>query len=509
MIEDISVTILTKNSSLHIRECLLALKEFSEIIVLDNGSTDKTLDIVKSFKNVKLFEYDFIGFGPLKRLATGYATNDWILSVDSDEIITEELLNKLKKLEKNKETVYSFKRLNHYNGRPIKGCGWYPDEVKRLFNKKFTNFNTNMVHESVESKHVELIQGDIKHYSFRNISDLLQKLDKYTELYANANIGKKISLSKPFLSMFTMFIKSYFLKKGFKYGLDGFSISLCNALGAFFKHYKLIEKNKNITISLVITTYNSPQYLKKVLESVLYQTLPPMEIIIADDGSTDDTKKVIEEFAKQTKIPVIHSWQEDKGFRAAKSRNEAFIKATGEYLIYIDGDIILSKNFIKDHKILSERNTVLYGRRVFLTKKLTDLILFSKKRIKINLFTNGIKNRLKVIRSIFLAKKISKSVRNSRGFQTCNFSFFRNDFININGFNEDFEGWGLEDTELCERFLNSNIKLKKVRFSIINYHLWHKENSRDALQRNKNILNNTIKNKTKRCCNGLVKDELN
>ena len=361
MLNNISVTILTKNSSTHIKECLSALADFPEIIILDNGSTDNTLEIAKSFINVKIFKHEFIGFGPLKILATEYASNNWVLSIDSDEILTREMLNELKQLNKTDNTVYSFKRLNHYNGRIIKGCGWYPDTVKRLFNKKITNFNTNMVHESVITERHNKITLDsfLKHYSYKSISELIQKMDKYTELYANANIGKKTWYLKPFLSGMSMFVKTFFIRKGFMYGRDGFVISLCNSLGAFFKHFKLIEKNKNISVSLIITTYNSPEYLEKVLLSVFAQKVLPNEIVIADDGSTQDTANMVNKIREISPVRIIHSWNEDNGFRAAQSRNIAFVKSSGEYVIFIDGNIILHELFIHDHIKNSNKNTVI------------------------------------------------------------------------------------------------------------------------------------------------------
>ena len=244
-IKDISVTIITKDASKHLNKCLQALKMFSEVIVVDNGSTDNTLEIASKFGNVKLFEHDFIGFGPLKKLATTYAKNDWILSIDSDEIIPEDLVKYLYDLKLDNEYVYTLRRLNHYDGRPIKGAGWYPDKVKRIFNRSETNFNDNMVHESVVSLKVKDIPLHIEHYTCENASQMLQKMDKYTTIYANSNPKKKTTFLKAIVSAKWAFIKAYFIKKGFLYGIEGFVISLYNALGAFFKHFKLLEKNKS------------------------------------------------------------------------------------------------------------------------------------------------------------------------------------------------------------------------------------------------------------------------
>ncbi len=244
----ISVTILTKNSKQYIKECLEALKMFDEVIVLDNGSTDETIKIAKTFANVKVFEHQFIGFGPLKQLAVSYATNDWILSVDSDEIFEQKLVDEILQLKLDKNRVYSILRDNYYNKKLVKACGWANDYVERLFNKNSTNFNDKQVHEGLEiTKDIEVkkLQHSFKHYSFDNASQLLNKLNHYSTLYAEQHKGKKKSSpTKAFLSGLFAFFKNYILQKGFLYGYEGLIISISNANGAFYKYMKLYEANK-------------------------------------------------------------------------------------------------------------------------------------------------------------------------------------------------------------------------------------------------------------------------
>ncbi|RLA71823.1 MAG: glycosyltransferase family 2 protein, partial [Epsilonproteobacteria bacterium] len=123
MPESISVTMITKNASRYLAESLEALQQFGEIIVLDNGSTDDTIDIARTFPNVQVYESPFIGFGPLKNLVASYARNDWILSVDSDEVFTEELVDEILSLSLNKSKVYAIIRDNYYNGKLMRCCG--------------------------------------------------------------------------------------------------------------------------------------------------------------------------------------------------------------------------------------------------------------------------------------------------------------------------------------------------------------------------------------------------
>ena len=127
-------------------------------------------------------------------------------------------------------------------------------------------------------------------------------------------------------------------------------------------------------VSLVITTYNRPDALKLVLQSINSQSVSPNEIIIADDGSKNSTKKCIDEFKKKSSILLVHSWQEDKGFRVAKSRNKAIAKSKFDYIILIDGDVVLHDKFIEDHLKHAEMGFFVQGSRVLLNQKATKKV---------------------------------------------------------------------------------------------------------------------------------------
>ena len=146
---DISVTILTKNSERYLFECLENLKEFDEVIIVDNGSTDSSLEIASHFANAKIFKSDFIGFGPLKNLAASHAQHDWILNIDSDEILSGELSEEITNLKLERNCIYSFPRKNFYNKKLIKCCGWHPDRVIRIYNRRTTGYSEQLVHESL------------------------------------------------------------------------------------------------------------------------------------------------------------------------------------------------------------------------------------------------------------------------------------------------------------------------------------------------------------------------
>ena len=257
-------------------------------------------------------------------------------------------------------------------------------------------------------------------------------------------------------------------------------------------------------VSLIITTYNRPDALLLVLKSVERQTTIPLNIIIADDGSNNETKEVIKIFQTSTQLNVIHSWQKNKGFRAAKSRNKAIAKSNADYLILIDGDMVLHPEFVQDHINNSEIGYFIQGARVLLTKETTQDVL-SGARENFSFFSLGIKNRKNLIHSNFLSKIFLKKKNFLRGIKTCNMSFFKKDCLNINGFNEDFEGWGREDSEFAVRLLNSGTIRKNLHFNIIQFHLWHDENIRVSLRENDLILKSSLDSQSKWCNNGIDK----
>jgi glycosyltransferase involved in cell wall biosynthesis len=243
----ISVTMLTKNSQKYITEVLESLKVFDEVVILDNGSTDETITIAQKYQNVKVYQNEFIGFGPLKNMAIDYASNDWILSIDSDEIMSQNLIDEILKCELKKDTIYSIKRDNCYNKKVIKCCGWENDVVKRLFNRKATRFNTNYVHESIIDNGLKhyTFSNTMLHYSFDSITSLIDKMQHYSTLYAKDHKGKKSSSPlKAFIRGSFAFFKYYILKRGFLNGYEGLAISISNANGVFYKYMKLYEENK-------------------------------------------------------------------------------------------------------------------------------------------------------------------------------------------------------------------------------------------------------------------------
>lgn len=265
-------------------------------------------------------------------------------------------------------------------------------------------------------------------------------------------------------------------------------------------------KRENIPISLIITTYNNKNALELVLLSVIEQNKFPFEVIIADDGSKEDTAKLIESLQVNFPIDLHHCWQTDDGFRVSQIRNKAFAIAKGDYIIMIDGDVVLHPNFIRDHNLHIAKNQFIQGSRVLLSKEPTDKALLTQ-RIKFSPFSKGIINRLNAISSKSLSGIISKlysTKQTHANVRSCNMSCWKEDLVKVNGFNEEFVGWGREDSEFAVRLLNNGIRRLNLKFGAVVYHLWHNENKKDDLLKNNDILlEKTISQKLKSCSVGL------
>lgn len=256
--------------------------------------------------------------------------------------------------------------------------------------------------------------------------------------------------------------------------------------------------------TLIISTYNWPEALELVLLSVLQQTQLPNEIIVADDGSSEDTASLIESFKSKFKIPLHHVWHEDDGFRKSVILNKTIAKAKGDYIIQADGDCILHTNFIEDHLHFAQQNTYLFGSRVNIQKDYLDT-LFKNKQIRFHVFSKGIKKRTRALHIPFLSQFYNVSNSFSKKYRGCNTSYFKSDFIAVNGYNEDFKGWGREDSELALRFHNFGLQGRRIRYRGIVFHIYHNEKSKSRLELNNDIELQTITNKTVWCTNGIDK----
>ncbi|WP_300456966.1 glycosyltransferase family 2 protein [Desulfobacula sp.] len=257
-------------------------------------------------------------------------------------------------------------------------------------------------------------------------------------------------------------------------------------------------------ISVIVTTYNRPDALKRVLDGLLCQTRPPEEIIIADDGSSSATKQMIQPYLHHTRIRIKYVWQADMGFRAARVRNMA-IKASREaYLLLLDGDCIPDKHFVRDHMELAQKGCFFQGKRVLVNpsveKKFNHRSCNSKIKLMVHAFKREISNRHHIFRMSFFP---SYTTGKLSGVRSCNMGLFREDIKAVNGFNHDFEGWGREDSELVVRLFKYGLKRKENPFKAICFHLWHHENIRKDLARNDRLLRQVMASESYVCKSGL------
>lgn len=253
-------------------------------------------------------------------------------------------------------------------------------------------------------------------------------------------------------------------------------------MGAAYAGYSSL---KQIFISVIVTTYNWVPALAKVLEGFLNQSYRDFEIIIADDGSSPETANFIQQFqADHPQLQIKHIWQPDTGFRAAQIRNKAVAKACGDYLIFIDGDCIPKASFLTRHAQLAEKNYFVTGNRILLSESFTNTVLQQNFALHHYQFYDWLLLKKashcnRILPLLFLPYFPRRLKKNKwQGAKTCNLGVWRNDFVNINGFDESFVGWGFEDSDLVIRLFNHGIKRKDGRFAVPVIHLWHKENDR-------------------------------
>ena len=241
--------------------------------------------------------------------------------------------------------------------------------------------------------------------------------------------------------------------------------------------------------------------------SLFKQTVLPDEVIIGDDGSTEETASLIARLQEQAPFPIIHVWHEDKGFRLAMMRNKCVARSTGNYIIEIDGDVFLHPKLIADHLREAGRGIYVKGGRVNLGKELTEEICKSGMVRPIHVWTKGIESKPEnAIHCIWLARFLAPRYRRKRSAALgCNMSFFREDFIKVNGYDEFYEGWGSEDIDLGKRLLNSGCRKRYLKFAGIVYHLWHEDKFMYNKTKNLQYMRMLDERKTVRCTNGVDK----
>ncbi|HID81950.1 MAG TPA: glycosyltransferase [Chromatiales bacterium] len=233
--------------------------------------------------------------------------------------------------------------------------------------------------------------------------------------------------------------------------------------------------------SLIVTTYNWPEALELVLVSIQLQTVMPCEVIVADDGSDQRTANLLAKMKPEFPCPLHHVWQTDNGFQAAKIRNKAASISSGNYLVFTDGDCILRPDFILSHKKLAQEKYFVAGNRVLLSPQFTSTVLEKKMNIgdwKPGQFQKDDINRPWAL--LRIPQGFLRTLQKNRwkGVKTCNLSMSKQALVDVNGFDENFHGWGYEDSDLVIRLLHRGYQYLNGKFSTTVLHLWHHENDR-------------------------------
>jgi glycosyltransferase involved in cell wall biosynthesis len=257
-------------------------------------------------------------------------------------------------------------------------------------------------------------------------------------------------------------------------------------------------------LALVITTHERPDALAAVLDSVTRQRDIPDEIVIADDGSGVATQQLAATFVSRSAPPARIVSQRHEGFRAARLRNLGIAATTVDYIVFVDGDMVLHPEFVADHRRLARLGFYTQGVRVRADAALTRKLIAEPAALP-SVWSAGLGGlrRLYLLHSPALASK-SRTVANGVvAIKSCNLGIWRDDLVRVNGFNEAFEGWGPEDKEICARLENAGVRRQTLLFGGIAFHLHHAPASRDALPANLARLAEARRERRVRCERGL------
>lgn len=243
----LSLIVITLNAESHIARCLKSVPFASDVVVLDSGSTDRTVEIAEQL-GARVFREGWRGYGPQKRRATELAKNDWILSLDADEALSEQSVAEVQALLQAPPPAeaYAFARLSFHMGRWIRYGGWYPDWQTRLFDRRRANWSTAMLHEKIEASRVERLHAPLFHWVFKDLTDQVQANNRYSGLGCETLVGRgrKFSLFHLLTKPGVKFVETYVWKRGFLDGMPGFIIAVGAAYSVFLKWAKLWEREK-------------------------------------------------------------------------------------------------------------------------------------------------------------------------------------------------------------------------------------------------------------------------
>ena len=257
------------------------------------------------------------------------------------------------------------------------------------------------------------------------------------------------------------------------------------------------------SLSLIVTTYNWPQALAVVLDSARRQTRLPDEVVVADDGSGPDTGALVRRLATGFPCALRHVWQEDRGFRAARVRNLAIGAAGGDYVLLLDGDMVLHPRFVADHLAAARRGSFVQGSRALVSAAFSARML-QQPWLRPAFFSSGLVRRRHTVRLPLLSRAYLQ-LRDGRPrmIKSCNQGWWREDLLRLNGFDERMHGWGREDDELALRAWHAGLACRQLRLSGLAFHLHHRERHSNGASPNDVYLAQTRTSHRTRCDLGI------
>jgi glycosyltransferase involved in cell wall biosynthesis len=513
----VSVCLIAGNEAQRIPRALASVAHWAaEIIVVLNADVNDGTDKIAEAHGARVFREPWKGHIAQKNSAAQKATQEWILGLDADEEVSPELCAEIQQLFARPDwqrpfAAFSFPRCTFYCDRWIRHGDWYPDRKTRLWRRGSATWGGIDPHDKlIVQGRVGRLRSDLRHFSHESINRQIQKLVPFSDDFVKhrRTAGRSVTFMDLAIRPWWRFFRAYVVRRGFLDGWPGYYIAWFNAFSAITRYAKVREAessavtNTSPKLAVIINTFDRPDYLARVLQAVARQTVPPDEVILADDGSAEETRRLFSEWSAAQKHTTAHVWQKHDGFRRAQILNQAVAAARSDYLVFLDGDTLPHPQFVADHRALARPDAFVQGHRALIEQKASAWFglgeLFADRRRALWLWQIG---SLKNAWRWPFAWRLTK--QNLHGTRGCNLAIWRRDLLRVNGYNEDFVGWGREDSELTARLINAGLKRLDVRGRALCYHLWHPPAARAGLSANDTLLQNTIARSTNRCERGL------
>ncbi|HET6437619.1 MAG TPA: glycosyltransferase [Anaeromyxobacter sp.] len=258
-----------------------------------------------------------------------------------------------------------------------------------------------------------------------------------------------------------------------------------------------------MSISIVLLTHRRPDALALVLLGLARQRVPPLEVVVTEDGTEPETRQVVDEARACSPVPIIHLTQEHRGPRMSRARNRGVARASSEYVVFLDGDMVPGRDFVADHRDFARPGCLAQGSRVLAPEAITRALIAGR-RVDVPFLAPGLGRRRHLIRAPFLRDLWGRPHHRRAGAKSCNLAFWREDLLRLNGFNEGMEGWGLEDAEIVQRAFHLGLWRRDLRMGAVAVHLWHPPHQLGADNPNWAVIREVEASRATRCEQGLA-----